>query len=549
MADIKEFHEGLYKYQEKTEQDTFILKHIDVSPPKRDRSKKNGGKKTVATKYFVKIKGTKDFKIQVCQNTFIGILGVSRFRVNKIAKDYTLNGQMPVERRGGARLNERFRMKRESVKLFIENLKGVESHYCRGKSARQYLSCDLNIAKLLKMYNSSVNESLKVKRTFFRNIFCQCFNVGFGAPVTDECSKCIELRERIKVEQNKESKVELMTQLRVHKLRGKAFYAKLREENDDIVTFSFDCQKNLVNPKVQDQAAYYSRQLYTYNCTVVKGSSRSKMTNENVTIYTWLENQYSKGSNEICSIIYDVLSKTDLSSYKMIRLCADGCGGQNRNSIMVNMLSYMLLNIVPPNIKRIELIFPVPGHSFLPPDRVFGRIEKALRKIPTITDPKTYEEIFAQHGTVCILGENCSVFNWKETAKDYLMPLKAWHFKFNLVKRFVFSRNIQRDKVLVRGERSFNADYEKPKCLTKPSRSLKDVVLPLVAKGVPVKKAKLKDMANLLKKHFGDDWGTRQDLQFFKTVIEQNEEIPEEQVPDEEEYCEGHPAQDDSFVV
>ncbi|KAG8299844.1 hypothetical protein J6590_091096 [Homalodisca vitripennis] len=143
-----------------------------------------------------------------------------------------------LKKEGGARLIEKFRIKRESVKSFIEKLKGVESHYCRGRSSRQYLSCKLNISKLWKIDNSSVNESLK--------------NIGIGRPVTDAYSKCIEQREKIKVEQNQVHEVELMTQLRVHKLRDKAFYAKLREENDNMVAFSFDCQKNLDNCKVPD---------------------------------------------------------------------------------------------------------------------------------------------------------------------------------------------------------------------------------------------------------------------------------------------------------
>ncbi|KAG8265958.1 hypothetical protein J6590_082284 [Homalodisca vitripennis] len=98
MSDGKEFHDAFYKYPVKTQQDTFILKHIEVSLPQRERSKQNGGKKSVAVKYLVKIKGTKDFKIQVCQKTFLGILGVSRFRVNNIAKNYaTTEGLLKKE--------------------------------------------------------------------------------------------------------------------------------------------------------------------------------------------------------------------------------------------------------------------------------------------------------------------------------------------------------------------------------------------------------------------------------------------------------------------
>src|SRR5258705_9616160 len=120
----------------------------------------------------------------------------------------------------------------------------------------------------------SVNATLKVKRSFFRSIFTLNYNIGFGSPVTDACSRCMELSENIKSETDASKKKDLIIEHRVHRLRGGAFFKKLQEEKDDMVTFSFDCQKNLVNPKVPDQVAYYSRQIYTYNFTIVQGSSK-----------------------------------------------------------------------------------------------------------------------------------------------------------------------------------------------------------------------------------------------------------------------------------
>ncbi|KAL1493958.1 hypothetical protein ABEB36_009637 [Hypothenemus hampei] len=37
----------------------------------------------------------------VCAQTFLGILGISKHRVQNIAKKYIINGQPPKERRGG----------------------------------------------------------------------------------------------------------------------------------------------------------------------------------------------------------------------------------------------------------------------------------------------------------------------------------------------------------------------------------------------------------------------------------------------------------------
>lgn len=57
----------------------------------------------------------------------------------------------------------------------------------------------------------------------------------------------------------------------------------------------------------------------------------------------------------------------------------------------------------PQNIKEIKLYFPVRGHSFLPADRVFGRLEKYFRKVPVITIQEGYYEIYKNHGDLRIL--------------------------------------------------------------------------------------------------------------------------------------------------
>ncbi|CAG4958882.1 unnamed protein product [Colias eurytheme] len=41
-------------------------------------------------------------------------------------------------------------------------------------------------------------------------------------------------------------KINLMTEKRVHMLKARAFYRLLKEKRDDLVVFSFDCQKNQV---------------------------------------------------------------------------------------------------------------------------------------------------------------------------------------------------------------------------------------------------------------------------------------------------------------
>ncbi|CAG9838697.1 unnamed protein product [Diabrotica balteata] len=111
------------------------------------------------------------------------------------------------------------------------------------------------------------------------------------------------------------------------------------------------------------------------------------MGTQTVTSFIWTENEYHKGANEISSCLFYYLNSiVDLSPYKTIRLICDGCGGQNKNTILISMVAYWLSK-APGNIKEVQLVFPVTGHSFIPPDRVFGNIEKEIKKQENIVSP------------------------------------------------------------------------------------------------------------------------------------------------------------------
>ncbi|CAG4969721.1 unnamed protein product [Colias eurytheme] len=165
---------------------------------------------------------------------------------------------MPNERRGGDRKSNLYSDRTESVKSYIKGLEALESHYVRSRSTVQYLSSDLSIKKLHKLYNDDA-QNVPVRYEFFRRIFNKNFNLSFKSPATDACSKCIQLKKVLKENRTQQKKQLKIAQLRIHKLKAKCFYTSLKTQGDNEIIFSFDCQKNLVIPKVPDQSAYFSR--------------------------------------------------------------------------------------------------------------------------------------------------------------------------------------------------------------------------------------------------------------------------------------------------
>lgn len=422
-------------------QDSFILAYCKIQKPVRTNRRKGGHPRSMNTFYFVRDRHDK--LRRVCQNAFRGILNIGKQRLQQVCKRHLLTGAIPTENRGGDRKSSKFVMRKESVIKFIKKFKTIEVHYCRSKIvARQYLPGSLSVNKMCRMYKTAVTQpELQVKCSYFRSVFSTQFNIGFKSPSSDVCSTCLMYKERIKIEKDSKIKNMLMIESAVHKKRGKAFFELLRQEKPGMKTFSFDCQKNMVLPRVPDQAAYYSRQLYVYNFGVVEGSSKSSLKDQNVFLYVWCEMDRPKGSNEIASSVYHRLCSSNLGGINHIRLVADGCGGQNKNSTMMTMCMYWFKKKAPRNITTLELVFPVAGHSYIPPDRVFAMIEKDVKAKETIILPEEYFDIFETYGTVIKLGSTeCPVFDWKSLCSQYVKPPSAWHFQFNKAKRFIMSK-------------------------------------------------------------------------------------------------------------
>lgn len=128
---------------------------------------------------------------------------------------------------------------------------------------------------------------------------------------------------------------------------------------------------------------------------------------------------------------------------------ADGCPSKNKNTAMSTMCHKWLDNHATDNITEIELMYPVVGHSFLPPDRVFGLIEKETRKLEVIADPNDYREIFSNYSSVVNVGEgDCAVFDWKTEGKQSLKATKDWHFKISKSKIITLRKSVRSGNVL-----------------------------------------------------------------------------------------------------
>lgn len=88
------------------------------------------------------------------QKRFAAILQIEPRRLQRALKQLKANRRLK-EQRGGDRKLGNFAIKKRSIMDFIRKLKGCEAHYGREKSKRIYMTSELNLTKLWRLYNEA----------------------------------------------------------------------------------------------------------------------------------------------------------------------------------------------------------------------------------------------------------------------------------------------------------------------------------------------------------------------------------------------------------
>jgi len=106
-------------------------------------------------------------------------------------------------------------------------------------------------------------QAVPVSETAYRSIFCTEFNLGFGSPLSDTCSKC-EMAEN----------GNMTNDIVQHKQLAESAFAQQRQDRafakseSGVHYITFDLEKTLPLPKLSVSTAFYLRQLWVYNLGV-----------------------------------------------------------------------------------------------------------------------------------------------------------------------------------------------------------------------------------------------------------------------------------------
>lgn len=367
---------------------------------------------------------------------------MSRDRLARIARHYQAHGTALKERKGGSRATQEDIDITQQVKEHIIKYKCRESHYSRGKLCRSYLPPTLNINIMWE--NFCKDQRQKGKDTCsvskFKTVFYKQFNLGFGNPHSDTCSTCKELELKLKATKSEEQRQAYRTQLRLHSTRAKTFHCIMITHTEGSIKVAFDMQQNQPLPKLSVGETFYARQVWFYNLTIMQHKEKQDKTD--ISHYTWCETEAGRGANEVASAVQHYLLALENSLRNQckkglkLKLYSDSCSSQNKNSIMMCVLAHFMEN----SKVFMELIhyFPIRGHSFMPPNRVFGRIEKEYRKKEEILSPAEYREIIAKSGKVFVWGKDWFSYDFKQKSKELLKSNLS--FKMMNVRVITYSK-------------------------------------------------------------------------------------------------------------
>lgn len=351
--------------------------------------------------YFVSVNNN---EIKVCRSAFVSIHGISRSRLEVLTdkRRESPTGTPVLDKRGKMASPRAITgVPLDCIHEHISSLVVTASHYTRAHSPhRRYMEGGLTIAELHNSYILWMLEKHPGVRTvsprFYKTVFTRDYNIVFRPPKTDLCNRCEQLKASIEEKKAKKKDFQdLTTQLQEHQsaagvpqdlLSRAEANSKVALPDCDLRTVAIDLQQTLPCPRLRTSSAYYKRKVWVYNFCIYD------MNKDKANMFVWEESTAKRGSDEIASCIMKWVERELREGHKFrrLRIYADNCAGQNKN-IHIVLMALRLIHAK--TFDKVEFVFMVPGHSFLPCDRAFGHIERKIRAQPAIFCPADYLRI------------------------------------------------------------------------------------------------------------------------------------------------------------
>lgn len=343
--------------------------------PKKRCTKVAGeiSRRTDSFKYT--IKSMKGETLEVCKKLFLSTFSLKEWAVRNWVGE-NLHGMCPARKTVGNRSAQADSEKNTSDAKkflcdFLDTLPKLPSHYCRQSTKKLYIEPIFgnNFTSVYREYVLKCREAVPSIKSLSRFTFHKVVaekNIGFHIPKKDRCDTCISFETQNIDETEYFEHIKNKEMARAEKCSD-----KIRGENGECMVFTQDVQAVKMCPSLNASALYFKTKLCVHNFTVYDLCSHQAR------CYWFSETEADLTANTFATCIVNyLLDKADGS--KPIIIWSDGCGYQNRNSIVSNALLSLSKEL---NV-QIEQKFLEPGHTQMEADSVHAQIEKKIKNKP-----------------------------------------------------------------------------------------------------------------------------------------------------------------------
>ena len=321
--------------------------------------------------------------VTVCKKLFLSTFGLKEWTVLNWASKFDSGIHPSQEVKNEARREIRKQDPKNKSKIakqilvdFLDSLPKLPSHYCRRSTMKMYVEPiygDSMTAIFKEYQNICLQKSSKpVSRYTFDHTIKEK-NISFQQPKKDKCDTCCEFETK-----NIEEDIYQMHIQRKQLAREEKTKDKLLGQQSEAIVLTQDVQAVKVCPFLNASALYYKTKLLCHNFTVFNINSHHCCT------YWFNETDADLTANTFASCIVDYILALGAIS-KPVVIWSDGCGYQNKNSILSNALLSLSVNR---NITIFQK-FLERGHTQMEVDSVHALIERNL-KTKSIYLPSDY---------------------------------------------------------------------------------------------------------------------------------------------------------------
>lgn len=261
---------------------------------------------------------------------------------------------------------------KQSVRLHIDSIPRIPSHYCRANTSREFIEGGLTIAVLHRDYKKLCAESGKGAANYvmYNKIFNEEYNISFFTPKKDQCEVCVAFENG---NDNDKEETKEKYEDHIHQKELSRIEKQSDKESADFVAV-YDLQAVLPCPKGSTSSYYYVSKLNVFNFTIYDIKSNA------VVCCVWNEAQGNRGANEIGSCVLSYLRNLSkiFNEDRNVIFYSDNCAGQQKNKFLFSMYLYAVRNLE--KIQSITHKYLITGHTQNEGDNAHSLIERSINR-------------------------------------------------------------------------------------------------------------------------------------------------------------------------